>query len=386
MKIAVIGSKGLPPRQGGIEHHCAEIYPRMAAEGHRVEVFARSSYNHLPGNARFFYQGVQVTNLPSVPMKGFDALVNSGMAAIIASLKGFDIIHFHALGPSLFCWMPRLLCPRAKVVVTCHGLDWQRSKWGKLSTRLLKLGEQIAVRYAHEIGVVSEELKRYFWEKYRRETTYIGNAPARYPDSDTAFTFGRSQDLIQENYILFLGRLVPEKRPDLLIKAFRQIQSRGWKLVFVGGASDTPRYVQQLQRLAGTNADVVFMGELRGERLAEIVRGAGLFVLPSAVEGLPLALLEAMQEGVPVIASDIPVHRHTIGEDRGLLFREGNVNDCATVLSWAMQNPDAMKLKSANARRYIQLNHNWEHIAGDWTSYYERLLGIASSVKASAIL
>lgn len=383
MKIAVIGSKGLPPRQGGIEHHCAEIYSRIAAKGHHVEVFARASYNQMPWNARYCYKNVHVTNLPSIPMRGMDAFVNSGLATAIASLRGFDIIHFHALGPALFSCFPRVLARHAKVVVTCHGLDWQRAKWGNFSTRLIKLGELVAVRNAHGIGVVSEDLQEYFWHRHQCQTIYISNAPATYPELDPTSTFSNADGFAKQQYVLFLGRLVPEKRPDLLIRAFQKLSPKNWKLLLAGNASDTNEYAQQLVKLAGTNPNIHFLGELHGKRLAEIVRGAGLFALPSAVEGLPLALLEAMQEGIPVIASSIPVHQRIVGKERGILFEEGDVKDCLRTLDWAIQNPELMAKKAEKAKQYIKRHHNWDYIAEDWLSLYEKLLNISAPVATS---
>lgn len=380
MKIAVIGSKGLPPRQGGIEHHCAAIYSRIAAEGHYVEVFSRSSYNQMPWNAHYYYNDVRVTNLPSINFRGVDALINSGLAATVASLKKFDIIHFHALGPSLFSGLPRLLSRSSKVVVTCHGLDWQRAKWGKFSTRLLKLGESVAVHNAHEIGVVSEELRNYFWYRHGRQTTYIRNAPADYRASDPTFAFGREQGFTPKRYVLFLGRLVPEKRPDLLIQVFKKLSPPDWKLLLVGNASHTNGYVNQLRALADGNPDIHFVGELIGKRLAEIVRGAGLFVLPSTIEGLPLALLEAMKENIPVIASSIPVHQEIVGIERGLLFEEGDFDALFTALDWAIKNPDSMAQKTFKAQQYIQYHHNWDYIARDWLSLYKSLLSTSAPV------
>lgn len=385
MKIAVIGSKGLPPRQGGIEHHCAEIYSRIAAEGHTVELFARSSYNQKAWNARYRYKDVQVTNVPSIPVRGIDAFASSGMASTMASLGQFDIIHFHALGPAIFSWVPRLLARKIKVVVTCHGLDWQRSKWGKFSTLLLKWGEQAAVNFSHEIAVVSEELQHYFWDKHKRPTSYIANAPASYPFSDPDFTFGRSQGLTQGQYIVFLGRLVPEKRPDLLVKAFQNLQTPDWKLVLIGGGSDTAEYTEYLRKLTASDPNIILSGELLGNRLAEIVRGAGLFVLPSELEGQPLALLEAMQEGVPVLASDISVHRRILGNERGLLFKEGSVEDCSAALAWAIQNPESMTRSAELAKEYIQVHHNWDYIAEDWIETYRKLLGLSAPVKTPAL-
>jgi glycosyltransferase involved in cell wall biosynthesis len=155
MKIAVIGVKGLPPKQGGIEHYCAEVYPRMVAQGHSVDLFARSSYTDCSWLDRHDFQGVRVISLPSLPLRGLDAFFSSAFGAIASSGTRYDIVHFHALGPSLFTWLPKI-ASSAKVVVTCQGLDWQRAKWGSTSTRMIRMGEQAAVRFADGITVVSK--------------------------------------------------------------------------------------------------------------------------------------------------------------------------------------------------------------------------------------
>ena len=374
MKIVVIGSKGLPPRQGGIEHHCAEIYPRIVAQGHQVVLYGRTSYHSSPDRRPYLYRGVRVIPLPSVPLRGIDALVNSAWAALLASRQPADIIHFHALGPSLFTWIPRLVAPQAQVVVTCHGLDWQRAKWGHLSSQLIRQGERAAVRFAHVIGVVSRELQRYLKVTYDRDSVYISNAPASYAtvegDFDTCETYG----LTPGRYLVFLGRLVPEKCPDLLIRAFQQLRPEGWMLALVGGTSDTSDYLGGLKQLVANDPAIRFTGELGGEGLAQVVRGAGLFVMPSEVEGLPLALLEAMQAGVPALASDIPVHQELLGEDRGVLFHVGNVDHCAAALNWAMHNPAALQTMATKAQDYVQRHHNWEQIAADWHRVYTGLV------------
>ncbi|WP_017296497.1 glycosyltransferase family 4 protein [Nodosilinea nodulosa] len=386
MKIAVIGSKGLPPRQGGIEHHCAEIYPRIVERGHQVVVFGRSSYSDRSYRCRrYLYQGVRVVSLPSIPLRGFDALCNSALAALLASFQGFDIIHFHALGPSLFTWIPRLISPGARVVVTCHGLDWQRSKWGKLPSRLIHLGEKAAVRFAHAIGVVSQDLQRYLLTTYGRDSVYISNAPASYVTADTSSEFYRAYGLEPKRYLLFLGRIVPEKCPDLLIRAFQQLRPEGWKLVLVGGTSDTSSYIHGLKQLVANDPAIQFTGELHGEQLADAMRGAGLFVLPSELEGLPLALLEAMFEGVPALASDIPVHRQLLEDGRGLLFQVGNVDNCVSALKWATQNPDVLAYMATQAQAYVQSHHSWEQITTDWLQVYGHLVGqpaLASTLKS----
>jgi glycosyltransferase involved in cell wall biosynthesis len=375
MKIAVIGAKGLPAKQGGIEHHCEEIYPRLVAQGCSVDLFARSSYTGDISLHEYDVKGVRVVSLPCLKVKGLDALLSSALGAIASSGTRYDIVHFHAIGPALFSWLPTI-ATTAKVVVTCHGLDWQRAKWSKTSSYLLRLGERAAVRFADGLIVVSEELRSYFKQTYGKETIYIPNAPSVLAESDPNFSYGTSLGLEPGRYILFLGRLVPEKCPDLLIKAFQTLQQSGWKLVLVGGTSDTGEYTQQLVNLTQKSTDVVFAGELQGARLAEIIRGAGLFVLPSELEGLPLAMLEAMQAGVPVIASDIPVHKRLIDQKRGMLFTVNDQDSCVRSLDWAIHHPQELAVMARNAQEYVKAFYNWDDITTKTWDLYNQLLPI----------
>jgi glycosyltransferase involved in cell wall biosynthesis len=380
MKIAVIGAKGLPPKQGGIEHYCAEVYPRIVEQGHSVDLFARSSYTEGNWFSSSDYQGVNVISLPSVPKKGIDAFIGSALGAIAATGKQYDIVHFHALGPALFSSVTAVF-RSSKIVVTCQGLDWQRAKWGNFSSKVILEGEKAAVKNADEIIVVSQALQSYFSQTYQRDTIYIPNAPAGYPDSDPNFAYGEALGLTQGRYLLFLGRLVPEKCPDLLIEAFLKLQPQGWKLVLAGGVSDTEEYTaQMLQKVAGSK-QVIFAGELRGKRLAEIVRGAGLFVLPSNLEGLPLAMLEAMREGVPVLASDILPHQQLLEQKRGVLFPAGDLDGFVNAMSWAINNPVELGNMAANAQRHVQRHYTWEKITAQNIKVYEDLLGAQKTVK-----
>ncbi len=382
MKIAVIGAKGLPPKQGGIEHYCAEVYPRMVAQGNSVDLFARASYTDSMWSDRYNYEGVNVISLPGLPMRGVDAFMTSGLGALAATSTKYDIVHFHALGPSLFSFLP-CISPLTKVVVSCQGLDWQRAKWGGLSSRLIQMGERAAVRFADGIIVVSDALATYFLENYGRETVYIPNAPASYADSDPKFSYGKEIGLERDRYILFLGRMVPEKRPDLLVEAFSKLKSTGWKLVLAGGVSDTKLFTSQLLDNIAKNPDIVFAGELRGARLAEIVRGAGLFALPSDLEGLPLAMLEAMREGIPVLASNIPPHQQLLSEGRGIMFDAGDVDSCLRCLSWSIQHPQELASMASNAQNYVQQNYSWERITSETLRLYGKLVNSSHSLEIS---
>jgi len=382
VKIAVIGAKGLPAKQGGIEHYCQELYPRLVKQGHSVDLFARSSYTGFPWLHHCKVRGVRVISLPSLSQGGLDAFFNSVLAAIAASGTRYDIVHFHAMGPSLMSWLPSL-ASSAKVIVNCQGLDGRRAKWGKFSSYMLRLGERVAVRYANGLIVVSEELNSYFMKTYGRETIYIPNGPAGFSESDPSFSYGTSLGLKQQRYILFLGRLVPEKCPDLLIQAFKTLKPQGWKLVLVGGHSHTQAFTSTLNDMTTGSPDVVFTGELQGASLAEIVRGAGLFVLPSELEGLPLAMIEAMQEGIPVLASNIPPHRQLIGESRGLLFQTGDVDSCIRCLDWAIRHPQEMATMASNAQKHVQIHYNWDHIAAETLKLCVKLISTSSTSMVS---
>ena len=199
----------------------------------------------------------------------------------------------------------------------------------------------------------------------------------------SSFAFGKSLGLEQGKYMIYLGRLVPEKCPDLLIQAFRKLQNTGWKLVLVGGTSDTNNFTSELQALAQGSPDIVFAGELQGARLAEIVRGAGLFTLPSNLEGLPLAMLEGMQEGLPVVASNIPPHRQLIGDDRGLLFQAGDIDSCVASLTWAIDHPGEMRIMGDRGQHHVKTFYTWDQITRDNLNLYNSLLGSNVSQKVA---
>ena len=369
MKIAVIGVKGLPANQGGIEHYCQALYPKMVERGHSVDLYSRSSYTKQPWFSIREYHGVRVICIPSLPIRGLDALTNSWIAACIATFKSYDVVHFHALGPSLFSFIPRLFST-AKIITTCQGLDWQRGKWGKSSSSIIHLGEKVAAKHAHSVIVVSQALKTYFEQTYKIKPIYIPNGPGAYANSDPNFAEVKSLNLKPYNYLLFLGRLVPEKRPDLLIEAFQKLGRNDWKLVLAGGDSDTTEYIRELISRSQGNPNIVFAGELRGSRLSEMVRGAGIFVLPSDLEGLPLAMLEAMREGVPVVASDIPPHQQLIGSDRGVLFESGDVDSCTEALHWGIEHLDMMSAMAGKASRHVKANYDWDKITTDNLAVY----------------
>lgn len=314
------------------------------------------------------YRGVGVITLPSFGVRGLDAVAASLLGTVL-SLGRYDVIHFHGLGPALFSCLPRLLS-RSRIVVTCQGLDWQRAKWGGFSSRTIRLGERMAARSAHAIIVVSHALAEHFAAEHGRATVFIPNGPSSFPAAESVSSNIDAFGLAEGRYVIFLGRIVPEKRPDLALAAFRAVRPPGWKLAIVGASSDTDSYVASVRRAAGGGTDVVFTGERSGTELAQLLRQAGLMMLPSDVEGLPLAMLEAMAEGIPVVASDIPPHRQLLDNGRGTLFATGDLGSCEAALRWAVANPAEVSRMAREARDHVRSHYNWDMIADQTLAVY----------------
>jgi glycosyltransferase involved in cell wall biosynthesis len=307
MRIAMIGLRGLPATFGGIERHVEELGTRLVARGHEVVVFCRPQY---VGDSRTEYRGVRLVQVPTPARVGAEAFVHSALSTVVARRRDFDVAHFHALGPGLFSPLARV--KGLAVVQTVHGLDHQRAKWGPVASTVLALGAHVSARVPHEVVVVSEELRRHYDAEYHRATTYIGNGvPEPGPGSPEVLArFG----LREGEYALFVGRLVPEKDPALLIRAFRQLADTSQRLVLVGDSSHTDEYTAELKESARGDDRIVFTGFQYGAELESLYQHAGLFVQPSLLEGLPITLLEAAAHGVPVLVSDIPPHLEVLRE------------------------------------------------------------------------
>ena len=264
------------------------------------------------------------------------------------------------------CWLPRLMGKR--VVVTVHGLDWQRSKWkGGFAAKYIRLGEKAAVRFAHRIIVLSRNVQQYFLDTYGRETDYIPNG-VTLPEIVEPEQI-RMLGLEKDNYILFLGRLVPEKCPDLLIRAYRKLNTDK-KLVIAGGSSDSDSYAAQLKQLAGDNPDILFTGFVQGRLLQELYSNAYLYVLPSDLEGMPLSLLEAMSFGNCCLVSDIPECVEVV-EDHAFTFRRGSVEDLTKCLqTLCIENMSVFDAKQS-VREFVGNKFSWDDVVTKTLELYQ---------------
>jgi len=364
VKLALIGQKGFPATYGGVERHVEELAVRLADRGYHTCVYNRPHYNR---SAPSVYRGVEIVTLPSVPTKHLDAITHVAACTAHALRHGADIVHYHAVGPALLSWVPGLR--NVGTVVTVHGRDWQRPKWGSLARAALRAGEWMAMHAPDETIVVSQSLAHELSEKYGRPAHYIPNGISLEAGDDT--TILGELGLEPEGYVLFASRLVPEKGAHYLAEAWRR-QNGGMKLVMAGDSSFSEDYVLGLHA-ACANDHIIFPGYVYGPRLATLFRNAALFVLPSDVEGLPIVLLEALGYGTPVLASDIPPNREVLG-DLGRTFRAGNVEDLQGQLAVALRDLPALHDQSRVAAAWVAEAYDWDAITDQTVALYETVL------------
>lgn len=363
MKIAILGTKGIPATWGGIERHVEELAVRFVKMGHEVTVYCRPYYTTTTDE---FYKGIRLKKLPTIRSKNYDAITHTLLATLHLTFKDFDIIHYHAIGPATMSIIPRLF--RKKTVATVHGLDWQREKWGRRARTYLKFGEYAAVNFPHATIAVSKFLRDYLQEKYHRPVNYIPSAVL-----DPVFIKPdaiRKYGLEGGDYILFVARLVPEKGCHYLIEAFNRLKTDK-KLVIAGGSSHSDDYVKELQDAAGDR--VIFTGYVYGDELHELYSNAYCYVQPSTIEGMPITLLEAVAYGKCVIASDIPPNIEVI-KDTGLIFESKNVDELEQALQKVIDNPDLALDLGRRAQAMGVAEYSYDSIAAKTIKLYTAVI------------
>jgi glycosyltransferase involved in cell wall biosynthesis len=372
LKIAMLGHKRIPSREGGVEIVVLELATRLAQKGHSVTCYNRKGH-HVSG-ADFDklkireYGGVKLKEVCTIDKKGLAAMTSSFFAAVAAAFGKYDIVHFHAEGPCAMLWLPKLF--GKKCVATIHGLDHKRAKWGKFASWYIRTGEKCAVRFADEIIVLSENVKNYFLDMYGRETVFIPNGVAR-PEILLPQKIRDQYNLSKDGYILFLGRLVPEKRVELLIEAFKNLKTEK-QLVIAGDVSDSGEYAEQLKELSKDDSRIIFTGFVEGQLLGELYSNSYIYVLPSDLEGMPLSLLEAMSYGNCCLTSNIAECK-TVTADHGLTFEKGNLQDLAEKLQMLCDNPQTVENYKNKSAEYILNKYNWDDVTNKTFELYGKL-------------
>lgn len=373
LRIAMIGHKRIPSREGGVEIVVEELAVRMAAMGHHVDVYNRYGH-HVSGKkydqeygwkGRKYYKGVRVYIVPTFRASSLNAIVYSFFATIRALFGRYDVLHYHAEGPCAMLWIPKLF--RRKIVVTVHGLDWQRAKWGNFASYVIKFGEKMAARYADEVIVLSENVQKYFADTYNRKVTYIPNGIDK-PEPKDAQMITEKYGLTKDSYLLSLGRIVPEKGLHYLIEAFAKVDTDK-KLVIAGGNSHAVEYMAQIHRMAEQDGRIIMTDFVQGQMLEELYSNAYAFVLPSDVEGMALTLLEAMSYGDCCLVSDICENTEVV-EDKALVFRKGDVQDLRRQLEYMLAHPEDIEEYRKHSADYICNKYNWDEVVRETLELY----------------
>ena len=362
----MLGHKRIPSREGGIEIVVEQLSVRMTQLGCKVTCFNRIGH-HVSGKEFYSeklreYKGVRLRNVPTVNKKGLAAVTSSFFGAFLCAFGRYDVVHFHAEGPCAMMWLPKLFGKRC--IATIHGLDWQRDKWNGFAARYILFGEKTAVRHADEIIVLSKNVQSYFMEKYGRSTIYIPNG-IEPPEHSCAQEITEKYGLVGNDYILFLGRLVPEKGAAELIKAFRKVNTDK-KLVIAGGSSDT----QKLKRLAEGDKRIVFTGFVQGRILAELFSCAYFYCLPSRLEGMPLSLLEAMSYGCCCLTSDIPECTSVV-EDKAEIFSLSQPDALRASMQRLCDNPAEVSAYKGQAADFICAKYSWDDVVRSTLELYK---------------
>jgi len=373
MRIAFIGQKGIPAKSGGVETHVEHLAARLAALGHEVTVYSRPRY--ADPSIREWH-GVRIVSLPSIRTKHLDAISHSLIATAHALFGRYDVIHYQSIGPSTLAFIPRLLLRGTAVVATFHSRDYFHGKWGSFAKACLRFAERMTCIIPHRTVTVSRGMEAYARKRYGRTLDYIPNGAEAVPAllNDMLATFG----LKEQRYVLAVSRLVAHKGLHFLIRAFLELEDTGrlpnnFKLAIVGTHAETPGYERHIRKMSEGRDSVLFLGEQKGEALAELFSNAAVFVQPSEDEGLSIALLEAMSYGLPIVASRISGNEEALGET-GTYFEPTDVEALKAGLAKLLNRPDMMKEYGRLARERAEIRYGWEAITDRTVELYEETI------------
>lgn len=372
LNIAMLGHKRIPSREGGIEIVVEELATRMAALGYNVTCYNRSGKHVMDKNQEVIhtanYKGVEIKRVPTIDKKGLAAVTSSLFATIRILFSKADVVHYHAEGTCVWMWIIKIFS-RKKIITTIHGLDWQRAKWGNFASKYIKIGEKLAVKYSDEIIVLSENLRDYFYNEYKRNTTFIPNGVSKPKLLETNIIQKRF-NLKKNDYILYLGRIVPEKGIHYLIKAYSKIKTNK-KLVIAGASSDSQEYFDELLDLSKNMNNIIFTGFVQGDELVELYSNAYIYCLPSDLEGMPLSLLEAMSYGNCCLTSDI-YECSSVIENVGLTFKKSDVKDLAKKLQELLDNSEYVNNIKKQSQKFVLNKYDWDAVVDKTIALYEK--------------
>ncbi len=375
LHIAMIGHKQVPSREGGIEVVVWELATRLQKDGYEVDCYNRSGYldysckpEKVSGKKGKYLDGIRIITVPTLPEASFNAAIYSFLATIRALFGHYDVIHYHAEGPCLMIWLPKLL--GIKTVATIHGLDWKRAKWNKFASWMIKKGEKRAAKYADEIIVLSKGVQDYFLNTYGRQTYFIPNGISK-PEIKKPDIISSEYGLHGNDYIMTLCRIVPEKGIHYLLKAFKEIKTDK-KLVIAGNSGNAANYMKLIKELAAEDDRVIMTGLVTGDKLQELLSNAYLYVLPSDIEGMSISLLEAMSYGNACLVSDIEENIDVVGQ-YAASFKQGSIDDLRDKVETLLNDEEIVMAYKDNATEFICGKFDWDKMTAKTKSVYNML-------------
>jgi glycosyltransferase involved in cell wall biosynthesis len=360
MRIAMIGSRGIPARWGGVERVVEELARELSSRGHEVLVYGRRWYLADAGRA----DAGKVIVTAGLRGKALDTITHTATAMLDVRRRGVDVVHIHSPGPALLSWMPRLA--GLPIVLTVHAADWRRDKWFGPAKLMLKLGLMCGMKVAGAVTAVSGPLAAELARSFGREVLYVPNA-VHLP---VPTQIGRIAQwgLKPDDYLLYVGRIVPEKRLDLLLCALSRVETQ--RKIVVAAELDNSRYCRRCRALAGPGT--LFVGPQYGQVLSELYACAALVVQPSVLEGMSLVLLEAAAHGRCVLAADIPENREIMGESI-LYFSTDNIDELAMGINRSLEQDDLRRELGRKARALVSGKYSWSEVASQMENVYNHL-------------
>lgn len=362
MKIVFIGGRDIH-LIGGIESYMAHLSSELVRLGHEVIVYCESNRNET-----VMWNGVKVIHQKSIKSH-FLCKPWLSMKATLRTLwneKGVGIIHYNAWPPSLWCWLANLF--GVKTLMQGHGLEWQRSKYSPKQQKIMKFMEKVTAHMNRNLIMCSDGQTKYFRDTYNREAVTIPTAVMLPAVHDIESDIMNKYNLEPKKYFLFMGRLVQDKNPDYLIRAYKQCADMGYKLVIAGSGFGGKKYVQALHALAADNDNIIFTGAVHGADKDCLLRNAYAFCIPSTIEGLSIVLLEAMSYKLPVIASDIDANRELVGDD-AVYVRPENTDDLVRAMHYCVDNPDVINGYCTKNYNKVAENYTWDRVAEKYLKY-----------------
>lgn len=371
----MIGQKGIPAIQGGVERHVHDLSLGLVENGQEVTVYARKWYS--PNESPTF-QGIKIKYLPCIHTKHLDAITHSFLATIDAIKNNYDIIHYHGVGPSLLAWIPRIFARHSLVVCTFHSIDRYHQKWNPIAKLFLRLGEKAACVFPHKTITISQGLQQYCLNEYNKETIYIPNGinPKEEKNSDTINQFG----LNKNEYFVMVSRLIPHKGAHVLIEAFNNLKKnnpdnqaiKNLKLAIVGGSAYTDDYVKKLHRLASNNNQIIFTDFQSGKTVDQLYANSLALIHPSFNEGLPITVIEAMSHGKPVLLSNIAEHIE-LGTDYNLIFKDNDVKELEDKMLYFINLSEEEKiLLGKQNKTIVDEKYHWKKLIPKVIDVYEK--------------